>query len=95
MSTTRTRMRDRHRDLAVRAIIGGVAYDTETASVVAQSWYDETSEGQLNPQHPYDVGEKLYQNNWDQFFLLIYCEPSDEDAIRIKPRTPGRRRKSP
>lgn len=88
MSTT-TRMRDRHADIQCRRVIGGVLYDTATASKLAQSWYDEGIDYQLNgPEHAFDVGEVLFVNKWEQFFLYRFCDAGDPwDEEQIKPVT--------
>ena len=85
----RERMRDRHANPHCRRIISGVAYDTDTASVVAQVWEDETFEYAINgPQHPYEVGQVLYKNLWDQFFLYLYDDSGEEEGVDgIRPLT--------
>ena len=88
MTVVARRMRDRHRNPNFRKIIGGIAYDTETASVIAEQWYDEDIDYQISgPQHPYDVGEVLYQNKWDQYFLYCFCEANDIMPEEIRPLT--------
>jgi hypothetical protein len=85
---TPLKMRQRHVVIECRQVIGGVLYDTTTASKLAQSWYDEDIDYQLSgPQHPYDVGKVLFVNRWNRYFLYCLNDAGDWDREQIKPLT--------
>lgn len=82
----RDTMRSRHQGDNYRCVIDGVMWDTATASLQAQSWYDETIDYALGAiEHPWDCGEKLYVNRWGRYFLYCFVEDGEWDANRIVP----------
>jgi hypothetical protein len=71
----------------VRRVIGGLSYDTNTASV---QYHDCAADDPRDPGYGDDIGSVLFLNKWNAYFVLNYnycLDPWDAGYEEIKPLT--------
>jgi hypothetical protein len=72
---------------AIRRRIGGVAYDSTTASVLHHWNLCESAEVQMGEAPPFDIGSVLMVNVFGAYFRVDYNELGDVDALTLTPLT--------